>query len=483
MSRIRWYHFYFFLAIFDVLVIMLSLQMHKSTLDSTEGLIAAAHELKEQAKQVQSAQQCIAQLNSPGNDLFSARGKEEFDLQSRRYKIAKANMRASLAGLDRIMSRGNEDAYRLWMKRVADLREKVRDMEFQAEHLFEVYKPLAASTLPNEDRESVLLTAGETMSKMDSLQHQALATLGSLAQQNVGYQTDLLDRHNADLEGRFLSERYVIALVILILVGVLAFGRRLHQADRALAEERRRVQEERRERLAAIGELCSSVAHGIRNPLAAIRSSAQLALELGKMDDDSSGRIRDILTEGRRLGDRVTGLLNMAKSNQDSFENSSLTDIVRLAARELKPELTKRGIRLVEEIDENEIRVMGDRRYLEQIVIELVSNAMEQSKPGDAVYVQCRAAGTDGMALVAVEDCGTGVPENIRSRVFDLFFTTKPSGTGIGLATVKRVARLHNGDVHVREGRTGGAKFEILLPALQTARGHAKRRRTEEAAV
>lgn len=483
MSRIRWYHFYFVLALFDVIVIMISLRLHQSTLDSTEGLIVSASELKEQASAIQNAQQYITELNAPGNDLFSAKTEEDFLALSRRFELAKANIRVALSSLDDVMGRRNQSESALWMRRVANLRVSVSEMERVAERLFKTYRPLIEAQLSNEEREERLLAAGETMSRMDQFQHTALADLGSLAQQNVGYQSDLLEMHKADLDSRFAIEHYIIAFVVLILFGILAFGRRLQQADQALQVERQRVREERRERLAAVGELCTSVAHGIRNPLAAIRSSAQLALELGTMDDDSTVRLRDILTEGQRLGDRVTGLLKLARSNQEGFERIDLAQVVRFASNELKPELTRREIRLVDEITNEEVPVFGDRRHLEQVVIELISNAMEQSRPTDSIFVQCRGGGADGMAIVAVEDMGSGVPESIRPRVFDLFYTTKPSGTGIGLATVKRVARLHGGDVHIRDGRTGGAKFEILLPTIGKTAGSPRDVRSKEKLV
>jgi len=470
VSRIRWYHFYFVLALFDLLVIMTSLQMHKATLGSAQRLVDAAFALDAQSDLVQRMQQRVVQLNAPGNDLFGASMPEEYDALLRRFRVAKANMNTLLERAGRegelFKQRDGSD----WTKDLRRLREHVQGMEEEAQRLFNVFAPLAKESLSVDRREAVVDEAGPTMAKMDRLQHDALSTLGVLAQRNANFRLDLLQRHKDDLDQRYLSERLIIVLIIVILVGILAFGRRLQLADKALEEERRRLKEERKERLAAIGELCASVAHGIRNPLAAIRSSAQLALELGKMDDDSNGRLRDILNEGQRLGDRVTGLLRIAKSNQESFEDVVLNDVAAAAAGELRPEFERRGVQIQTEIDESPIVICGDRRFLEQVIVELLSNAMEQSKPGRAVYLITRRS-ADGMALIVVEDEGPGVPVKIRERVFDLFFTTKAGGTCIGLATVKRAARLHGGDVFIREGRKGGARFELLLPTIANRPG------------
>ncbi|MBX3395879.1 MAG: hypothetical protein KF841_10980 [Phycisphaerae bacterium] len=474
MLKIRWHHFFILLAVFDLVVIMISLQMHNSTMQSANRLIASAQTLRDQSREVLMTQQRIGQLAAPGNDLFAGPSGPGFETLENRFKAARLNARDAIDRLADVMSRqGDLDAL-LWQRRVETLREQAADLEQHAERLFDNFRPSAGVAGRAEADKATLLAAGETMSHMDRIQQNCSATLGMLSQQIIGFQNDLLEQHKADLDDRYRYERYLIALVVIILVGMLVFGRRLHLADKALLEERRRVQEERRERLAAIGELCGSVAHGIRNPLAAIRSSAELAIQLGKMDSDSHERLRDILSEGRVLGDRVTGLLSMARTNRENFEAIDLCDLTRRVAGELAPEFSRRGVRLIEDIGEKALTVEGDRSLLEQAAIELLSNAMEQSKPGGVVRIECHAIGMDGTAVMAIEDEGAGVPERIRDRVFDLFFTTKPGGTGMGLATVKRAARLHGGDAILRESRTGGARFEVALP-LQAAGNGAMR--------
>ncbi|MFQ5411243.1 MAG: PAS domain-containing sensor histidine kinase, partial [Phycisphaerae bacterium] len=313
-----------------------------------------------------------------------------------------------------------------------------------------------------------MASAGPKMAEMDHQQHEALGALGLLVARNAQARSHLLDTYQKDLRKRLDYERYFIAAVILILVGVLAFGRKLQQAERALIQERRRVEEERRERLAAIGELCSSVAHGIRNPLAAIRSSAQLTLELGRTDDESQQRLRDIMQEGERLGERVNGLLSMARTNAEAFESVDFSGIVAMAVRELRPELDRLGLQVKQSIEDPSITVHGDRRQLEQIVIELLSNAMDHSQSGDQVRVSLQRFGN--MAVLVVEDQGPGVPGAVQDRIFDLFFTTRPEGTGIGLATVKRIARLHGGDVRLTTSSPVGGRFEVTLPIAQVGR-------------
>lgn len=452
MSRIRWYHFYFLLALFDVVVIMMSLELHHQTLDGVRQLIDSATVLDERSSWLQLVQQRILELNAPGNDLFQSENPET---EYKRFKLARTRMGMALASP---YSRG---------LKIDGLRSNVAEMMASAEEVFGCFRRMKQLEAGSEERRALLGSAGRAMARMDAKQKESLRFLGLLSAPNVGARNELLRQHENNLQNRLQDERYFIAAIVLILVGILFFGRRLQMADRALEVERQRVQAERKERLAAIGELCSSVAHGIRNPLAAMRSSAELTLELGKIDVGSKERVEDILAEGRRLGDRVTQLLNFARVNVEGFSQVELQSLVRTAIRELGPELHRRGISVRTRFRDAEILVNADRHQLNQIVIELVSNAMEQSKRGDEIVVACDVSNGDGMARLAVSDRGSGVPAEIRERIFDLFFTTKPTGTGIGLASVRRMARLHGGDVELTSDESGGARFVVSLPLIR----------------
>lgn len=455
MSRIRWYHFYFLLALFDVGVIMFSLHLHDRTLDGVGRLLKTAVQLDAKSRWHRTAQQRILELNAPGNELFRSKDHQH---EQARFRVARLNMADTL---DSPMARDMDTAL---------LRERIDKMVAAARIIFDEFDAMREPHLSADQRQESMAHAGQAMAKMDEQQHLALRALAVLIEQNAADRYGLLQGHEAALQDRLNSERYFLAAVVLILVGVLGFGRRLQQADRALREERRLVKEERRERLAAIGELCSSVAHGIRNPLASIRSSADLTLELGTMDDNSRLRLNDILDEGRRLGDRVSGLLSMARVTNDSFRMVNLSEVVLSAANELCAEFAKRGLNLTPDVADPEIMVLGDHRQLEQVVIELLSNAMEHSDADSEVRVTCEALPAEGRAIIRVENDGSGIPSEVKSRIFDLFFTTKPSGTGIGLATVKRSARLHGGDVTLLSTAEGRTRFEVWLPLTKPDR-------------
>lgn len=452
MSRFRWYHFYFLLAIFNVIVIMLSLEVLNRTLGSVTRLLAAETKLDARTNWLETARQRVVELNFPGNNLFET---GDIDKEERRFDIARDNM---TAWFEHPVAADFPD------EDIRELTSTVDRMISSAGEVFGCFYLLAAED-DKPTRAEWLAEAGRSMAWMDREQQVALGALGRLSRPLATERRDLLDLHEHEVQRGQRDERYIIAAVILILLAALFFGRKLQQADRELAMHKKRLEEERRERLAAIGELCSSVAHGIRNPLAAIRSSAQLALETGHLDDESRERLNDIQTEGQRLGDRVTKLLNFARANVDSFEDIDLGQLVGAAIGELEPELARRRIDVEREFDDVRITVNADRHQLEQVVIELVSNAMEQSSAGDSIRVGCHRANGQGMASITVQDHGAGVPPESRERIFDLFFTTKPAGTGIGLATVRRIARLHGGEIEHDCPDEGGARFTVRLPA------------------
>ncbi len=458
-TRLRWYHLYFLLALFDVVVIMFSISLHSKTIEDAAAVTRAASDLDTQLRWLQLAQQRVVELNAPGNELFRAERPEEYEILRRQLQSAKTN-------IENLFASANEHEFS-----TAGLRNEVKEMIAEADGLFEDFRPMLESTLLADARESVLLKAGPKMAAMDAQQHKALWILGGLVTQHSELKNVLLQRHEAQLQSTAVYQRSFIAAVVVILVGILIFGRRLYKSDQALEQQRQLLAEERRERLAAIGELCSSVAHGIRNPLAAICSSVELTMELPNLDARTTNRLRETLREGERLGDRVRGLLDIARMNKVASERVNLPEVVRQVARELKPEVDKLQLTLLLDVPVRPLYVLGDVKSLELAIVELISNAMEHSPQGGAIRVECRPDSTSADVIIAVEDSGPGIPEGARERIFDLFFTTKPRGTGIGLASVKRIAQVHGGRVDFSQGSEGGARFELRLTPDSSTNG------------
>ncbi len=448
MIQLRWHHLFIVFTLSVAAVILLSLELHRESFKRAGRLFDATAKLDEKPQWFKRVEQCILELNAPGNDVFSSQ-----DLAYERKRLAQARARLD-EELQSEISRGLD---------VKALETRVEAMVSVAQTVFENFEKQEAQGISAEQKRTLLMKAAQAMSRMDREQLAAIREIGILSDRTRAEQRNILDEHEANFQAGMVRERYFIAAGVVFLFGLLWFGYRLQKTSEALDTERRRVQEERRERLAATGELCSSVAHGIRNPLAAIRSSAELTLELGQLDEGSRTRLDDILSEGQRLADRVTGLLEISRVHAGGFERLTLQDVVSSAVREVEPEVRRQGLLLHQEFERGAISIRGDRLQLEQLVIELVSNAMEHSRSGQEIHVRCERPIQNGTAEITVQDSGDGVPPDARSRLFDLFFTTKPTGTGIGLATVMRIARLHGGDVVLADSARG-AKFVVSLP-------------------
>jgi signal transduction histidine kinase len=460
--RIRWYQGFILLAIFDAFVILFALEVHRDMVGSVEKLMDSTAQAEDVNRLCRRIEQCILELNAPGNDVFV----------SGNARVERRRLEQARAQLDVALHQADESQLN-----TIPLKKEVDSMVASAREVFDRFEKSQDKTLTSQERERFLKSASEAMAHMDARQIAAIRNVGILVDRSRDAQKTILDEHEASLQSRVEMESYFIGFIGLLLFGLLWFGYRLHKVDQELEAQRRLAEEERRERLAAIGELCSSVAHGIRNPLAAIRSSAQLTLELGKLDESSRSRLKDILSEGARLGDRVTGLLSMARATSGQFEDIDLQDIIYGAVKGLAPELERLGLALRQDVPDKRIRIKGDRRQLEQLVIELISNAMEYSPRGAQIVLRCDRPHDNGNAQIVIEDAGPGVPAEVRERVFDLFFTTKPSGTGIGLATVKRIARMHQGDVELTSSPRGGACFTVTLPTSDQA---IRERKTQE---
>ncbi len=230
-------------------------------------------------------------------------------------------------------------------------------------------------------------------------------------------------------------------------------------ASRLLESQRQLVE---RERMAAVGELCSAVAHGIRNPLSAIASSAELILQQSRVDDPTRSRLNDVLAESERLNQRVSRLLEFSRTTRISTQVLLVDDLAEQAADEMVPHLERKGIRLVRELGHPAMRIRGDREMIINAVIELLSNASDQQT--DLPEVELRSGRRDGYATICVRDHGPGFKERSIERVFDLFFTTKVNGTGIGLSSVRKTAQMHAGRVRIDNVPDGGAVVTLEIP-------------------
>ncbi|PYO42984.1 MAG: hypothetical protein DMD29_02625 [Gemmatimonadetes bacterium] len=222
-----------------------------------------------------------------------------------------------------------------------------------------------------------------------------------------------------------------------------------------------------REKLATVGEIASGVAHEVNNPLAAIRMEAEL-LKRGTRDADTEAAASTIVREVDRAARIVRSLLRLARRADTDPTRVQLHDLVRDVAEIRERVLRAENVEVRTRLDLSVPPVLGLGQDLQQVVINLVTNAehaVRGPKPG---VIQLTTQAREGWVRLTVEDSGPGVPKDIRGRIFDPFFTTKSpdEGTGLGLSISQRVVAEVGGRMWVEDSEElGGAKFIVELPA------------------
>jgi len=227
-----------------------------------------------------------------------------------------------------------------------------------------------------------------------------------------------------------------------------------------------------REKLATVGELASGVAHEVNNPLAAIRMEAEL-LGRSTQDAEASTAAAAIVREVDRAARIVRSLLRLARRADITPVRIQLNDLVRDVAEIRQRVLRADNIEVRTRMDQGAEAVLGLGQELQQVVINLVTNAEHAVRGRPNAVIELATEARRDWVRLTVEDSGPGVPQEVRSRIFDPFFTTKSpdEGSGLGLSICQRVVAEVGGRIWLEDSSTlGGAKFVVELPAAP-ARG------------
>lgn len=215
------------------------------------------------------------------------------------------------------------------------------------------------------------------------------------------------------------------------------------------------------ETMAVIGELTSSVAHNIRNPLSSIRSSAELILEMPS--ENCSEQANDIIHEVDRVSGRITELLRLTDQGQPEIAAVSLGDILKTCVAEYQSVFNRRGQTLqFRDAAENSL-TKADPALLGQVFYSLLSNASEAMAESGRASVVLENAGR-GMLSVSISNSGAGMPPEVLGNVFRPFFTTKPKGLGLGLPLAKRIVERFGGIMEIHSKPDCGTTLTIFLP-------------------
>lgn len=231
------------------------------------------------------------------------------------------------------------------------------------------------------------------------------------------------------------------------------------------AESVRRIENEIElsRRLAAIGRLTSGVAHEVKNPINAIVVHLELLREKMRDIDPDASRHMDIIGREIHRLDRVVQVLvdfnRPVELRLADFDLRKLIEDVTLLA---SPEAARQGVKLETKLGNNSLPVRADSDLIKQALLNVILNGVQAMNEGGVLNITARQQ--DGAASIEVHDEGGGIPPEVRDKVFNLYFTTKKTGSGIGLAMSYRVLQLHNGAIDFVTEMGHGTTFRLFLP-------------------
>jgi signal transduction histidine kinase len=240
-----------------------------------------------------------------------------------------------------------------------------------------------------------------------------------------------------------------------------------------LIEEKLRLERElaERERLALVGQMAASISHNLKNPLGSMKTILQVQLENPELPESIRGETKMVLEEIGRLSTKLNQLLQFSRPavrGSSAIGSCDAPAAVEEVAGVLSHEAERRGVKMQIKVSGGSAMVAASADAVNDIVSNLVVNALEAAPRGGHVIV-C-AASHDGVCTLAVEDDGPGIPAVLQEKILQPFFTTKSQGTGLGLAIVARRVAEFGGKLDwespVRNG--SGTRFHVTLPMEET---------------
>ena len=285
----------------------------------------------------------------------------------------------------------------------------------------------------------------------------------------VGFSTTQLDLVAAGLKRNIFwrSSLFLIIAVIALAAALVGQNYRLLSAKyEEIRAEVQKLEADRAasEKLTAMGELAKGVAHEIRNPLNAIRVIIQrLQREFSPAtDQDEYRKLTEIIQkETDRINQSVKDFLDLARPPHLNKTEGDLATCLSETMALFKPRADAKGCEIKIELQPIPA-VCFDKDLCKQAILNLLENSLAAVDSEGVIQLSARAK--EGKAIVDIEDNGPGIPNNLKSRVFDLYYTTKDTGTGMGLPTVLRIVKEHGGRVELLNSPLGGAHFRLELP-------------------
>jgi signal transduction histidine kinase len=307
-----------------------------------------------------------------------------------------------------------------------------------------------------------------------------------LSESRLPQGTDLLFR-----EPTFWERYRMVVLLTLAVIGaeslliasLLAERRQRKRAQLVAEEQQRHIDETRRQvahmgRVALVGELAATMSHDLRQPLAAIRMNAEagakiMARATGALGDEEREMCEeifgDIVADNVLASDIITRVRALVRREELRPQAVDLNEICRTSARVLHYDLVARQADITFALDPRQPTVTGDPVQLQQVVLNLLVNALDAAAASTTPQVTISTEVRGGEVEVTVRDNGPGLTADVQQHLFESFFTTKPQGLGLGLPIVQSIVERHHGRVRAENADEGGAIFRVTLPGKPSA--------------
>jgi len=284
-----------------------------------------------------------------------------------------------------------------------------------------------------------------------------------------------------EIDPRYTLNQYAELGSFFLLGGVIGF---LADQERHRAEQLRQKSEElekahrelensfeqvkRADRVAAVAQLGAALAHEIRTPLASIEGAVDV-LEKKETPEELRTEFWGIVRkECRRLEGLLTELLNFAKPRAPRLWQVDLAERIGGVVSLVKSSVSEGHTRIRVHTASGLPTVECDPDQIKQVILDLVMNALQAMPEGGEVTISARVEGST--VELSVTDEGEGIPEDLFDRIFEPYFTTRESGTGLGLAVVRQIVERHRGEIRVRNNDERGATFTVCLPIAHSKR-------------
>jgi signal transduction histidine kinase len=242
----------------------------------------------------------------------------------------------------------------------------------------------------------------------------------------------------------------------------LLFKERLRQNERMF----------RAEQLATMGQFAAGIAHELRNPLTAIRSTIQYLASDFAEDTDQKRLAHDILGEVDRLNNIVGNLLSLAQPAESNPEEINIPQEIERCLNLIEAKAKSQNVKLQTDFENNLPKLTFDPAEFRQLLLNVVMNALQAMPEGGTISIKTHQLTEGGpnytsgfnRLLIQVEDEGAGIVSDLHDKVFEPFFTTKAGGTGLGLAICNSIVKRYNGEIWVKKAKSGGTEVNIVLP-------------------